>query len=225
MQSLSHYKNINTWSLRSDQNNPKFYFFRHIQDIEIVNSNETGLNQVPSKQPTKGYQGCPVCHSATVPQATNPCVWATNITFNKLATLVSNIRACRHKVILLRVQPWVVWYFSKCFKRRLTSFPSEAALILPKTSWSCRKCWKKTTSSVWNRLVCTYRTDDIRNLRLMSFSLCKSGSGAPYLRKLKLRASSPNVVNLMKMYKLVSVQQNLYEGNNFKESRLFCNND
>ena len=44
--------------------------------------------------------------------------------------------------------------------------------------------------------MCTYCTDDIRNFRLMSFSLSKSGSGLPYLKKLKLRASSPNVLNL-----------------------------
>ena len=44
--------------------------------------------------------------------------------------------------------------------------------------------------------MCTYCTDDMRNFRLMSLSLSKSGSGLPYLKKLKLRASSPNVLNL-----------------------------
>lgn len=38
----------------------------------------------------------------------------------------------------------------------------------------------------------------MRNLRRMSYFLCKSGSGAPYLKKSKLRASSPKVVNLIK---------------------------
>ena len=41
----------------------------------------------------------------------------------------------------------------------------------------------------------------MRNLRRMSHFLCKSGSGAPYLKKSKLRASSPNVVNLVKANK------------------------
>ena len=46
--------------------------------------------------------------------------------------------------------------------------------------------------------MCTYCTDDMRNFKLMSLSLSKSGSGLPYLKKLKLRASSPNVLNLKK---------------------------
>ena len=63
-----------------------------------------------------------------------------------------------------------------------TFIPADAALILPRTSCNCRKCWIKAISSDWNLLVCTYLTEAIFKLTLISYSLWSPGSGRPYLK-------------------------------------------